>query len=195
MAYTVQRLTAEHIVSVVGVINARAVFSGVTDPELLRKLREQHVRRTSNVFDPSVVASGMAHVYGVFEDDRLVSVAFTATSEHQVCYYIVRWHTLPGVQSAEVLKLMWAKIIEDYEALGYYRFMIVFLKKHMRAYPRMATSLETAPGYIAYTELELPPDTPPKQAELWEKLYGRILYPEETVVRSFVKPAKDVRGL
>lgn len=193
MAYTVQRLGVEHTDEITNVVNARSAFSGVSDPELIRKVREQQSRRTANIFDPVVDRAGLAYAYGVFDDTRLVAVAFTSTSEHQVCYYIVRWHTLPGVNSHEVLKLMWAKIIADHEALGYYRFLTVYRKKYLRAYPRLAGADSAAPGYIAYTEVELPPNTPPKQVELWEKLYGRILFPETTVVRTFVKPTVDVR--
>lgn len=189
MAYQFSLLNRKHVDAITDVVQARSEFSGVKG-DALENVKSVQRLKMYNALDDVVVASGMARIYGVFEGERLLSVMFTTVSEQQANYYITRWHGRPGMHSKEVLQTLWSGILDDYESLGYFRFMTLYQKKHVRAYYTMGGP--EGRGYISYNELELPPDTAPKQVELWDKLYGRTLFPHETVVRAFVKPRGEV---
>lgn len=189
-------LSQEHANQIVEVVNGRGAFSGITDPKALESIREQQFKNTHNLLDATVQNSGLGRIFGLFDEvekDRLDAVMYTAISDAQVCYYLTRAHTHPRIANGpRGLSRLISYTVRYYESLGYYRFYTMYRERHIAAYQKLWRTSESLEGYVSYSELKMRANERPRQTEIWERVYGRILFPEPTVVRAFVRPFVDV---
>lgn len=167
---------------------SRSNFSSVADSRVLESIRIQQRLNTYNVLTPAVIESGLAKVFGYFEDNELKGVLFTSPSSYQVSYYLTRAHTKLGVTNGiQILSSLFVQAIKVYEEAGYLRFSTLYEADSISKIQRLWKFKTLLPEYYSYTELEMGPNEKPKQQEIWETLYGQTLYPEATVVRTFIR--------
>ena len=191
MTLTTRLITLEEAPLVHALVVSRASFIGITDPDRLEVIFKNMQANTFNMLEQSNSEYGTAKVMGCFDGETLVGVLYSRVSDNQVCWFLVRAHTLKGREDgAKIMRRLIGATVEHYLALGYQRWYTVYRKSELRAYPKLGKAL--LDGTIVYTEIEVPPDVKVKQIEFWEKLYGRMLVPETTVVRCYIHPMKDV---
>lgn len=177
-------MNSEDLPDILELVQSRPSFSSVKDEQVLNQVREQQKANTLDMLSDSVIDSELVKVFGCRVDGELQGVLFTATSTQQASYYMTRAHTKPGC-NPRVLFELWMYCIRVYESAGYFRFSTLFSRDSVESTRRLWKAEKT--GYISNTELEIPSNTKPKQVEIWEKLYGRMLFPTPTVVRTFTR--------
>ncbi len=182
------KLTYVHLDQVVELCSSRENYSSIVDAETLAFTKNQIRLNTSNILNDVVVENGTYTVFGAFEENNLIAAVFTVCSSQQVSYYLTRAHTKFGIlNSQEALSKLFAYIVGTYEEAGYKRFSTLYNARNVDSVSRLWKFNKVLPDYFSYTELELDANKKPKQTEIWEILYGRMLIPEPTVVRTFVK--------
>jgi hypothetical protein len=184
----------EDVDAIQTVMSSHDVFMGVKDLEQKEILRlYQRANLLSMLSPPTGSFNVRAKIVLCYDDDTLVGVNVTRTSDQQACFYLVRSHTLKGINSGpQVLSCLLAATINYYKNLGYQRFYTVYRAQHLKAYQRLWRANKVLDGWSSWTELRLPANTKPQQFEFWDRLYGRMLVPEDTLVRCFVHPMDDV---
>jgi hypothetical protein len=107
-------------------------------------------------------------------------------SNQTPCFYINKAYTRPEAP-LETLSVGLKCVIKHHEQLGYKRFYALYSKHHLETYKRLWRKNALLQDYDCYTEYESAPNERPKFQELWELLYGRMLYNEPMIVRGFIK--------
>lgn len=90
-----------------------------------------------------------------------------------------------------MLSALIGSCIKYHEQHGYFRFYTVYTANKLKAYKRLWDERATVSKYTSFTEVEVGANEKVKQAEFWEKLYGRLLLPEPSIVRGFIRPMGD----
>jgi hypothetical protein len=177
-------LTSLNAPQVERVMNSRQEFLSVhgTQYDLQRKMSAINA---NTLLDSSFY--GLGNLFGVWDDEatEMQGMVMTLFSAAQPCYFINKAYTIPGASSA-VLPTAFKKIIEYHEELGYRRFYCMYPKSKYDVYQRLWRTSSILTNYSVYTEYESMPLERPKFQEIWELLFGRILYNETMLVRSFV---------
>ena len=176
------------------VMNSHEVFMGIQDNEQQEILRLYQRANLLSMLAPPVGSFNVrAKILLCYDGNNLVGLNVTRSSDQQACFFLVRTHTLKGIQngSAVVSRLM-TDTLTYYKSLGYQRFYTVYRAKHLKAYQRLWRSDKILDGWMSWTELRVPANTKPQQFEFWDRLYGRMLVPEDTLVRCFAHPVDDV---
>lgn len=192
--YSTRILSQDDYSEVSRVICSRDYFSSISRQAELRNAREFHLSHTHNLLDADVQNAGLGRVFGATNSDGLlVGILVTTLSDCQANYYVVRAHTIPGLQDPSVvLSELMAAAIAYYEQNGYFRFYTVYTSSKIAAYQRLWKASESLAGYISYTEVDVGANEKVKQSEFWEKLYGRLLLPEPSAIRAFVRPRNSI---
>lgn len=125
-------------------------------------------------------------VFGCFSGKTLVGFLTTCLSSAHPCYFLRKAHTLVGAPLTTLPVLFDAALVQ-HESWGYKRFYTLYRSKDIDAYRKLWRASSVLSSYLAYSDLEVLPDTRPKHSDFWELLFGRTLYADSMTVRGFLK--------
>ena len=180
--HTLTQLTLSNYADLEGLMTSRNRFLAVAgdNQDSFRKIG------LTTAYDLLNVGPDVGRIFGAYVDDALVGAAFTSVSSTHPCFYLNKAYTSPGAP-ADVLPVLLEHLIWVYSELGYKRFYTLYRKQDLETYHRLWRTASVLKDYVAYTDYESAPNERPKHSDFWELLYGRSLYPEEMMVRAFVK--------
>lgn len=128
--------------------------------------------------------SSVCRVFGAYLDSELVGAIVTFQSPSQACWLLRTAYVAPNSQH-DIIATLLDYATAEYEYGGFKRFLAMYTAESYERYTRLNHKTTVMNRYVGTTEFVLKPNTRPKFLDYWEYLYGRMLFPETTIVRSF----------
>jgi hypothetical protein len=128
--------------------------------------------------------ASVAMVFGAYQGDRLVGSIITFQSPNQACWLLRTAYVAPSSRHDVIAALLDYATI-TYEGLGFKRFLAMYTEDSYLRYTRLNHRTSVMDRYVGTTEFLIEPNKRPKFLDYWEYLYGRMLFPVRTVIRSF----------
>lgn len=191
--YEIQVLGPDSKPAIDALIRSRSTFVGVPKGEdaWVHRIQTATLGEISDLLDQPV---GVVKVFGAWRDAELQGILVTFTSPNQAAWLLRTAYVTPTAGS-DVVGCLVDRAATTYESLGFKRFLTVYTTKSYMRYTRLNRSSPIMRRYVGATEYTLPANTRPRFLDYWEYLYGRMLFPEETVVRAFTLVDKSVHTL
>lgn len=181
-----RRLEAKDYAATDQLIRTRTTFVGIPRDQVdwVQRIQEQTSVELLNLLEQ---AADVCSVFGAFEDEteiKMLGALVTFQSPHQACWMIRTAYVAPGAPF-NTISLLLGNACQCYEVNGIARFLAMYTEESWMKYSRLNKQSPIMHRYIGQTEFTLKANTRPRFLDYWEYLYGRILMPCPTVVRSF----------
>jgi hypothetical protein len=176
-------LTVHDYNEVEALISGRSTFVGVPKDAIPRVQAIQQATRLElkNLLQQP---ASVCMVFGAWIESKLVGAIVTFQSPSQACWFLRTAYVAPQSQH-DVIATLLDHATLTYEGLGFKRFLAMYTEQSHARYTRLNHRTSVMDRYVGNTELVVESNVRPKFLDYWEYLYGRMLFPERTVVRSF----------
>lgn len=129
--------------------------------------------------------------FGTFKEGRLVGTITSDFMQEQPTWIlrriIVREELKGRFESYDVIQSLMTAALKAAEDAGYYQHIYLIPAKYKRAHAKIWGENDVRKGrYQAYELESVPANQASKFRMHWEALYGRIMFPIDTVVRMSV---------